>query len=128
IVAGVAAAQSPVVQGHPMGAVVAESKETFGNIAGIRPLAGGRLIVNDVGKRRLLLLDSNLTIISVLADSAAGSKNPYGARLGMIPYLADTSFLVDAQSYSIQVLDPSGNVTRVISVPRTLDANFIMAP
>src|SRR5881392_1842690 len=114
---GPACLAAQTVPAHPMGAIVAEARETFGVIAAIRPLSDGRLIVNDVGRRRLLLLDSNLAVVSVLADSAAGSKNPYGSRLGLLPFLGDTSFVVDASSYSVQVLGPSGALARVISVP-----------
>ena len=57
-----AAAQTATVPAHAMGAIVAEARETFGNISAIRPLSDGRLIVNDIGRRRPLLLDSNLVV------------------------------------------------------------------
>lgn len=71
-----------------IGPTLAESKEAFGVVTAIRSLSDGRVIVNDATKHRLVVLDSNLNLISVLADSATGSRRPYGQRLALLPYLA----------------------------------------
>src|SRR6185312_7538468 len=54
------------------------SSEQLGNIAGVRELSGGRLLLNDGSRRRLLLMDSTLKTISVVLDSLTEVANAYG--------------------------------------------------
>jgi hypothetical protein len=89
----------------------------------VRELPAGRLLVNDTQRRQLLLLDHDLATLTVVADSAGGGANSYGAGAGgIIPFMADSTLLVDPAGLSMFVIDPAGKIARVASVPRSQDA------
>jgi hypothetical protein len=114
------------VKPRPLGAVQFTSKELLGGATLARALPNGGVIVNDVVRRRLLLLYPVLASYTVIADSTSGSVNGYGQRPGaLIPYVADSTLYLDATAGSFLVIDPSGKVTRVMSPPRPNDINFI---
>src|SRR5579862_1074138 len=77
VVATAAGAQAPV-KARPLGPINSISKETVGNVTGVRQLPNGSILVNDIGRRRLVLLDSTLQGSVVIADTAAGAPNMYG--------------------------------------------------
>jgi hypothetical protein len=107
---------------------VAVSKRDFGYFAGVRQLPNGRVLVNDAGKRKLVLLDSALVQAAVIVDSAAGSANAYGGGPGgLLAYAGDSSLLVLPRNPSMYMIDPTGKVVRVMSVPRPQDA-YAMSP
>ena len=119
-----ATAQS--IKPRPLGAVQAASKELLGNPTLARALPNGSVIVNDVARRRLLLLDPSLESFAVIADSTSGAVNGYGQRAGaLIPYVADSTLFLDATAGSFLVIDPAGKVARVMSPPRPTDNNVI---
>ena len=132
IAAGAAGAQStpapertglhlPAIR--PLGTVMATAKETFTIVTNLRPLADGRVLVNDPAGRRVLLYDAGLQNFTVVADSTSATANAYGGRVaGLIAYKADSTLFVDPQSLSMLVLDPTGKVGRVMSVPNAQDA------
>ena len=100
------------------------SAEPLGTINSVRELPGGRLLVNDGARRRLLLMDTTLKTLDVVLDSLTEVENSYGTRPAVIiPYLGDSTLFIDAASYAILVIDPAGKVARVRSVPRVEDAN-----
>lgn len=104
----------------------AKTLESFGAILGVRQLPSGGLLVNDAGRRRLVLLDKSFTKSTVVIDSAAGATNSYGPRPApLIAYLADSSLFVDAASSSLLVIDPNGNVARVMAAPKPGDLRFL---
>ena len=108
---------------RPLGPVVATAAESLGFVAGVRALPGGRVLVNDPARRRVLLLDAALATPTVIVDSASGAVNSYGPRGGgLIPYRGDSTLFVDPASLSMLVIDPQGVVARVMSVPRSDDA------
>lgn len=105
-----------------LGPIVATSSETFGEMIWVRHLKNG-VLVNDVRNRRLLLFDSTLTHVTVVADSTPATANAYSGRsAGLIAYRGDSTLFVDPQSLSMQVIDPSGKFTRTMAVPRSQDA------
>ena len=115
------AAQAPAVR--LINAADASSKPEFGNVAAVRQLAGGRLLVNDTQNRQLTILDPGLGNAFLLADSTSGLLNSYGTRPGgLIAYVADTTLFVDPAGLSMFVIDPAGKIARVASVPRSQDA------
>jgi hypothetical protein len=121
------AQQPPALR--PLGPVVAKSREAFTNIAGIRALPGGRVLVNDVMKRRVLLFDSTLTSFTVVADSTPATGNAYSGRFaGLIAYRGDSTLFVDPASLSMLVIDPAGKVGRVMSVPRAEEVAALAGP
>jgi hypothetical protein len=112
--------QSPATR--QLGPIVATSSETFGEMIWVRHLKNG-VLVNDVRNRRLLLFDSTLTHVTVVADSTPATANAYSGRsAGLIAYRGDSTLFVDPQSLSMQVIDPSGKFTRTMAVPRSQDA------
>jgi hypothetical protein len=118
------AQQRPPIR--PIGAVVAKATEGFGNVAGVRQLSDGRVLVNDMPKRRVLLFDPSLATFTVIADSTSATANAYSGRVGgLIAYKGDSTIFVDPASLSMLVIDGSGKVARVMSVPRSQDANFL---
>lgn len=121
LAASAGAQQLPNVR--PLGAVVATAKEPVGNVNNVRQIPGGRVLVNDITGRRVLLLDGQLGLISVIIDSTAATANAYSGRLGgLAPYRGDSTLFVDPQSLSMLMIDPSGKVGRTLSLPRAEDA------
>ena len=107
----------------------AVSTEPFGAITSVRALADGRVLVNDGTRRRLLLMDSALTTLGVVLDSLTEVENAYGTRSGaLIPYRGDSTLFVDAATYAMLVIDPTGKIARVRSVPRAQDVNWLSNP
>jgi hypothetical protein len=104
----------------------AQSKPIFGAVSVVRALPNGSVLVNDIAKRQLSLLDPSLANATVVADSVSGTASSYGVRPGgLIAYLADSSLFVDPAGLSMFVIDPSGKIARVASVPRSQDAGAI---
>jgi len=102
--------------------VVATSSETVGFINGVRELSTGRVVVNDAGKRRVLVFDKSLTAAEVIADTTPGRKTQYGGRGSVIvEYAGDTTLFVDLAGRGFLVLDGTGAVARVMSAPRPND-------
>jgi hypothetical protein len=137
IVPGVLAAQgeSPRQAGAPpappgpairrIATASALSKDPLGSVTSVRELSGGRVLVNDGTRRRVLLMDSTLKTISVVLDSLSETANFYGARGGsLIAYRGDSSLFIDPTSYALLVLDGNGKITRVRSVPRVEDVFY----
>lgn len=112
-----------------LGAIEARSKEPLGSAASVRTLPGGKLLVNDVARRRVLLFDGALSAFTVVADSTSATANAYSGRSGgLIAYRGDSSLFVDPASMSMLVIDPAGKVARVMSVPRSEDAVLLGSP
>ena len=106
--------------------VAAKSVDTFGAILNVRQLPNGSVLVNDAGRRRLLMLDPSLAKTTVVIDSTAGTSSSYGPRpTPLIAYLGDSSLFVDAASSSLLVIDPFGKVARVMSAPKPGDLRFL---
>jgi hypothetical protein len=104
----------------------ASSPHIFGTVAAVRQLPSGGVLVNDIQKRQLTLLDPALASPSVVADSASGGASSYGVRPGgMIAYYGDSTLFVDPAGLSMFVIDPAGKIARVASVPRSQDAIYI---
>ncbi|MDB4907703.1 MAG: hypothetical protein JWO05_2487 [Gemmatimonadetes bacterium] len=109
-----------------LGAVVAKTTEKFGNVSGVRQLPNGSLLVNDPSGRKVVMLDASLGSPRVIADSTSETANAYSGRIaGLVPYRGDSTLFVDPQSLSMLVIDPSGKIGRVMSVPRPEDASTL---
>ena len=118
------AARPPI---RAIGAVIATSTDSLGVVTNVRQLPGGRVLVNDASHRRVLLLDSTMKLVTVVADSTSSTANAYGPRSGsLIAYRGDSTLFVDAASLSMLVIDPAGKIARVMSVPRSQDAMSIV--
>jgi hypothetical protein len=119
------AQQLPPVR--PLGAVVAVSKEGLGAVSAARQLPNGKVLVNDINERKLMLFDADLASFVVLADSTPATGNAYSSRAaGIIPYAGDSTLFVDPQSLSMMLIDPNGKMGRVMSVPRPQEAGQLI--
>ncbi len=118
------AQQRPAIR--PLGATAGKATETFTNVTAVRPLSNGSILVNDVGGRRVLLFNPQLSSFTIVADSTSATANAYGSRIGgLIGYKGDSTLFVDPASISMLVIDPNGKVTRVMSLPRAQDAQML---
>jgi hypothetical protein len=103
------------------------SSGPLGALSAIRALPGGRVLVNDPATRRVLMLDSMLKVVSVVADTTSATQKAYGVNGGgLLAYRGDSTLFVDPASYSMLVIDPDGKVIRVIAAPRPQDAAALM--
>jgi len=122
---GVRRATAPAVGGPPVRRIASASSlssEPLGAVGSVVELRDGRILVNDVVRRRLLLMDTSLSKVEIVLDSIAESSNTYGLRPGtLIPYRGDSVLFVDPASYAMLVLDPDAKITRVRSVWRVQD-------
>src|SRR3954468_19676810 len=124
--ASVCGAQSlaPVRQ---LGPVTAVAKEPLGAVTTVRHLPDGRVLVNDIVGRRVVMFDSALAGVTVIADTTSATANAYGVQPGgLIPYRGDSTLFVDPGSLSMLLIDPSGKIARVMSAPRAQDVGFLV--
>ena len=66
---GAAAAQQKLPPIRPLGAIEHASTEMFGAVSSVRALPGGRVLVNDISGRRVVLFDAALANFTVVADT-----------------------------------------------------------
>jgi len=122
--AGAQQPQQPPIRQLPT--IGAKSSVQWNNIVSVRALPGGRLLANDIVGRKVVLLDSTLSTISVVADTTPATATAYSGRTAsIIPYRADSTLFVDPQSMSMTVIDPNGKLTRVMALPRSQDAGAL---
>ena len=108
-----------------IGPVTAVTKDSLGAVSAVRPLPNGRVLVNDIIGRRVLLFDSTLSSVTVVADTTSATANAYGVRPGgLIAYRGDSTLFVDPASLSMLLIDPNGKIGRVMSAPR--DVGFLI--
>jgi hypothetical protein len=102
------------------------STEALGSLAAVRQLPNGNVLVNDQAGRRVLLMDSSLAILGVVADSTSSTSSAYGPRPGgLIAYRGDSTLFIDPASLSMLVIDPAGKIARVMAAPRPNDVAFL---
>ncbi len=74
--------------------------------------------MNDVGARRLVMLDPNLGKPTTVLDSVGGRDNSYGPQGGLlIPFRGDSTLYLEHRPDAFLVLDPLGKVARVMAAP-----------
>ena len=104
---------------RPVGPITHVSTEPFSSIASAIRLSDGRVFVNDIVARRVVLFDSTLAVARVITDSASVTATAYGFGAGaLIPFHGDTALFLDPQSSSMPVLSPAGRIARVMATPR----------
>src|SRR5260370_943135 len=88
------------------------SIDVLGSLAAVRHLPSGNVLVNDQAGRRLLLLDSTLKRVAIVADSSSGA-NGYGARPGgLIAHRGDPPLFLGPPPPSLLLLGPVGEDPR----------------
>jgi hypothetical protein len=126
----VAGAQAPSAPSRivtrQLAAPVAKSDEILGSLAAVRQLPNGNVLVNDQARHRVLMLDKNLKLVSVVADSTSSTNNAYGVRPGgLLAFRGDSTLFVDPASLSMLVIDPAGKIVRTMAAPRPNDVQFL---
>lgn len=118
------AQQQPPVRQLP--AIAAKSTVQWNNIIGLRALPGGRVLVDDVVGRKVVLLDSSLSPVTIVADTTPATSTAYSGRIAsIVAYRGDSTLFIDPQSMSMVVVDPNGKMTRVMALPRAEDAGML---
>jgi hypothetical protein len=108
-----------------LGPVTAVGKESLGAISSVRHLPDGRVLVNDIVGRRVVMFDPALATVTVVADTTSATASAYGTRPGgLIAYRGDSTLFVDPASLSMLVIDPNGKIARVMSAPP--DVGFLI--
>ncbi len=114
-----------VIPVRQLGPVEARTAESLGNINTLRALPNGSVFVNDGMRRQILLFDDALKVSKVVADTIEAPL-PYGQRnAGLLPYIGDSTLMVDPASLALLVLNARGDLVRVMAAPRTQDINFL---
>lgn len=112
---------------RPLGPVLARSSEPLGAVSTVVTLPGGKVLVNDILHRRVVMFDSTLTEVIVIADSTSATANAYGARGGgLLAYGGDSALFIDPASLSMMVVNPAGVLTSVRAVPRAAEINLLV--
>ncbi|MEP6762840.1 MAG: hypothetical protein ABJB66_00955 [Gemmatimonadaceae bacterium] len=115
-----------VVPVREVSPVEAKSTEKFGNIFGVRELAGGKVLVNDGVRRQLVVVDARLSNGRVVLDSTSDSGNSYGPKAApLIPFVGDSSLFVDGSSQTLLVIDRDGKIAHVRSAPKASDLRYL---
>lgn len=122
-----APARSAAAPVRALPAPTSTSTDSLGSIAAVRQLPNGNVLVNDQARRRVLLMDSSLKVIGVVADSTSSTANAYGVRPGgLLAYHGDSTLFIDPASLSMLVIDGAGKVVRVMAAPRPNDVQFLV--
>ncbi|MEP6780608.1 MAG: hypothetical protein ABJC26_12010 [Gemmatimonadaceae bacterium] len=87
-------------------------------------MPNGKILIHDISHKRVLVLDSTLSQVTVSADSLGtnGTKYPnayFGTQL--IPYLGDSTLFTDREAGAFVVIDPNGKFTRAMAHPKASD-------
>jgi hypothetical protein len=124
---GMAPAQQPPVR--TLRGAIATSAAAFGMIGGVRALPGGKILVNDIDKRKLVVLDAALAASSVLADDSTGGSAPAygGSPARLIPYGGDSTLLVSPDLLSMRIISPRGTLGRAMAVPNSDQIKFLVS-
>ncbi len=127
VVAMPVAAQSKLPPVRQLPNPTARTTEPLSAVSAAVPLPGGKVLVNDVLQRRVVMFDSALTMMSVVADSTSATANAYGARGGgLLGYQGDSALFIDPVSLSMMVVNPAGELTTVRAVPRAAEINLVV--
>ncbi|MEP6836016.1 MAG: hypothetical protein ABJB74_21680, partial [Gemmatimonas sp.] len=118
------AQSKPVI--HELTKPDAASTARFGNVIGVRALPNGSVLVNDGGRRQVLLLDATLHTSAIQIDSSGAGVQTYGRTATMlVPYLGDSSVFVDDDAISLVVIDPNGKIVRAMAPPDAKAMQFL---
>jgi hypothetical protein len=121
----VAAAQRPPIR--DVGTVERVSTDSLRSVATAVPLPDGRVLLNDILARRIVLLDSTLSNSTVLADNTSATGDAYGSQEGtLIKYRGDSALFIAPASLSMIVITPKGAMGRVMAIPRPDDAVLML--
>ncbi|MFN8573906.1 MAG: hypothetical protein U0132_17745 [Gemmatimonadaceae bacterium] len=92
----------------------AQLAESFSDIAGVRELSDGRLIVLDGQEQRLVLVDLGTKSVQAIGRTGQG-PGEYGRAIRLVALPGDTTWVVDAAGSRILVIRPNGTTGEVIT-------------
>lgn len=111
--------QSPRVNVRRIAVIETMAPDTYHTVSNVRAFADGSALVLDLKGRKLVLVDTALTIVKVVADSTLATGNSFSGRIaGLLPYLGDSSLFVNPTGMNMLVIDRQGDVARVAAIPR----------
>jgi hypothetical protein len=113
---GRAQQQPPPVR--PLGPITNVSRDSLSSVTAAVEVAGGRVYVNDIIGRRVMLYDCTLSSMTEVADYASGGANAYGSRPGtLLRYRGDSALFITPAALSMLVLSPAGTIVRTMAMP-----------
>jgi hypothetical protein len=122
-----AAQQAKLPPIRSLGPITARSSEPMGAVSTAVPLPGGKVLINDILQRRVIMFDSTLTSVTVIADSTSATANAYGARGGgLLSFEGDSALFIDPASLSMMVVNAHGELAGVRAVPRAAEINLLV--
>lgn len=122
-----AAQQAKLPDVRPLAPILARTTEPMGAVSTVAPLPGGRVLVNDILGRRVVMFDSTLALLGVVADSTSATGNAYGARGGgLLSYWGDSALFVDPASLTMMAITPAGTLAGVKAVPRANEISLLV--
>lgn len=103
-----------------LGPVIAKSADRIrfvtANVPGLWEFANGHVMVSDGGHRRLLLFDSSLATVKVVADSTGKAPIPYGTVVSpLVPFRGDSVFFLDFASRTMLLFGSNGDMGRPVA-------------
>jgi hypothetical protein len=117
-----------LAQNAPMPARVLEEAEAVSaagvvvSIASLRAVSAGAVFINDRASRRVVLLDEQLRVSRVIADTSAATGRLYGPfATGLFAARGDSTLFLNGATMSMHVIDAHGRVVRVMAPPRPSD-------
>ena len=98
--------------------------------ASARELSDGRVMVNEMisFQSRVLLFDPGLATATTIVDSTtltSGTSRSFV--FSVVPYFADSALLADPNGNTLLVLDPSGKITHVLTLPKAREVTSVTA-
>ncbi|MEO7361029.1 MAG: hypothetical protein ABI120_11915 [Gemmatimonadaceae bacterium] len=124
------ASASPKIPTRALGAIVSKSTDSLGSNVIVRALSNGRVMVNDVNRRRVLLFEPSLSTFSLVVDSGSTTGTAMSSAVPsaqLIAYPGDSTLYVDFATQALLVIDGGGKVARVMALPRPNDAIYLAA-
>lgn len=109
------AAQAPTVLGKPE----IEFPTPFTQVASIRELRDGRVLVADSRDNILQLIDLRLGRATAVGRPGAGPSE-YGMLSRIIPLVADTSLIYDPRNTRYFLIEPAGRIGKVFRPEETM--------
>ncbi|HEY2824223.1 MAG TPA: hypothetical protein VGI83_01630 [Gemmatimonadales bacterium] len=101
-----------------LGPITAVTKDSIAAVSTAVATAGGKILLNDITAHRVLMFDSTLRTMTVVADSTGATANAYGANPAtLLPFRGDSALLITPSSLSMLVLSPAGAITRTMAMP-----------
>lgn len=113
------AQQLPAVR--PVGPVVQVSAPgLLSSASSARQYPDGRVMLVDLLKQRVVILDSTLKHVQVVGNPVGSGSSP-SPLAGNIPFLGDSALLVHLEALAFLVVDKNGRVGRTFAIPRPRD-------